>query len=298
MPRFDLNLMTAFVAIYEARSVTRAAERLALTQPTLSHALSRLRDTYSDHLFLRSRDGLIPTTLAEQLFERFSEALAGIDSTFEHGRRFDPAQSSRRFRLAMSDIGVLYFAPPLLRRFQETAPGIEIEILQTSDKVVEDLALGRLDVAVGNLPALATTTHSALLFRERYVCLMSADHPTIGNVMSLDEFVSGRHIMVSSPFSGHQLIDDALAERNVSRRIAARVPHFTVLPQLLAESDLLVILPSRVAGLYVRQGGLKALELPVAIPEFKVRVHWHLRHESSTAHRWLIDEIVATLGKL
>ncbi|HEY4065253.1 MAG TPA: LysR family transcriptional regulator [Burkholderiaceae bacterium] len=298
MRQLDLNLVRAFVAIYETRSVTQAAERLALTQPTVSYALARLREAYADRLFLRGKEGLVPTTLAEHLFERLSVSLAGIDGTFEERIRFDPGQSTRRFRLAMSDIGVLYFAAPLLRRFQETAPQIEIELLALSDSTGEDLVAGRLDVAVGNLSALLHSTQSAALFREHYVCLMSADHPVIGERMSLKEFIAGRHVMVASPFSGHRVIDQALAERNVSRRIVARVPHFTVLPQLLAQSDLLVILPSRVAGLYVAQGGLKMLPLPVRIPEFEVRVHWHVGRDASAAHRWLVQEIVETVGRL
>lgn len=298
MSRLDLNLVRAFVAIYETRSVTHAAERLALTQPTLSHSLSKLRDAYSDRLFLRGTDGLVPTTLAEQLFEKFSEALAGIEGTLEQRRQFEPIRSDRRFQLAMSDIGALYFAPPLLRRFQESAPHIEIEIMSVSKSTIEDLVAGRLDVAVGNLPSLATNTKSALLFTERYVCLMSEKNPSIGDSMTLDEFIGGRHVMVASPFSGHRLIDEALGNKGVSRKIVARIPHFTVLPQLLAQSDLLVILPSRVAELYVSQGGLKALELPVSIPEFEVRVHWHISRESSAAHKWFVKEIIDTLGKL
>lgn len=298
MSRLDLNLVRVFVAIYEARSVTQAAERLALTQPTLSYSLAKLRDAYADRLFLRGNSGLVPTTLAEQLYEKFSEALAGIEGTLQQRTRFDPERSTRRFRLAMSDIGVLYFAPPLLRRFQEAAPHIEIEIIPVSNATAEDLIVGRLDVAVGNLPALAASTHSALLFSERYVCLMSADHPAIGDAMTLDEFIAGRHIMVSSQFSGHRLIDEVLEQKGASRKIVARIPHFTVLPQLLAQSDLLVILPSRVAGLYVSQGGLKALELPVPIPHFEVRVHWHVGREPSAAHQWLLDEMVASLGGL
>jgi len=140
--------------------------------------------------------------------------------------------------------------------------------------------------------------HSALLFREHYVCLMSASHPTIGERMSLEAFSSARHVMVSSPRSGHFLIEEALAERGVNRNIVARVPQFTVLPQLLSQSDLLVLLPSRVANLYVLQGGLKALPLPLPMPDFQVRSHWHPRHEYSAAHRWLVEEIVQTLGRL
>ncbi|MET3915511.1 DNA-binding transcriptional LysR family regulator [Variovorax sp. OAS795] len=298
MSHLDLNLVRVFVAIYETRSVTQAAERLDVTQPTISYGLAKLRKMYADRLFMRSSDGLIATGLAEQLFERYRDALTTIESTLEQNTTFDPLRSTRRFRLAMSDIGVLYFVPPLLRRFQEAAPHIEIDIVQIPDALGEDLSVGRLDMAIGNIPVLASPMHSVLLFREHYVCLMSANHPTIGERMSLKEFSSARHVMVSSPRSGHFLIEEVLAERGINRNIVARVPQFTVLPQLLSQSDLLVLLPSRVASLYVLQGGLKSLPLPVPLPDFKVQAHWHARQEYSAAHRWLVDEIVQTLSKL
>lgn len=298
MSHLDLNLVRVFVAIHETRSVTQAAERLDVTQPTISYGLAKLRKVYADRLFTRGSDGLVPTTLADQLFQRYREALTTVEGTLELHTAFDPQRSTRRFRLAMSDIGVLYFVPPLLRKFQESAPRIEIDIVQMSDALGEDLSAGRLDMAIGNIPALASHMRSALLFREHYVCLMSASHPTIGQRMSLEEFSSARHVMVSSPRSGHFLIEEALAERGINRNIVARVPQFTVLPQLLSQSDLLVLLPSRVADLYVGQGGLKALALPVPLPDFQVQAHWHARHEYSAAHRWLVEEIVQTLGKL
>lgn len=298
MPGFDLNLLRAFVAIFETRSVTQAAQRLDVTQPSISHALAKLRGAYADRLFDRGPSGLVPTGTAEQLFERFSHALAAVDDTLAQRQAFDPRSSTRRFRLAMSDIGVLFFAPPLLRRFQEEAPKIATDITEVSDSVREDLQVGKLDLAIGNLPALTTNTRSATLFREHYVCLMSAAHPTIGSRMDLNAFASARHIMVTSKASGHHLMDQVLAQRSVTRNIVARVPQFTVLPQLLEQSDLIVMLPSRVADLYVAQGGLKSLELPVAIPEFDVRAHWHVRQESSAAHRWLVEEVVNTLSRL
>lgn len=298
MSHLDLNLVRVFVAIYETRSVTHAAERLDVTQSTVSYALAKLRKVYLDRLFSRGSDGLVPTGMAEQLFQRFREALTMVEGTLEQNASFDPLRSTRRFRLAMSDIGVLYFVPPLLGRFQEVAPRIEIEIAQISDTLGEELSTGRLDMAVGNIPSLGSPMHGALLFREHYVCLMSASHPSIGERMSLAAFSAARHVMVSSPRSGHFLIEDMLAERGINRNIVARVPQFTVLPQLLSQSDLLVLLPSRVADLYVRQGGLKALPLPLALPDFQVQAHWHARHEYSAAHRWLVDEIVRTLGKL
>jgi len=298
MSHLDLNLIRVFVAIYEARSVTLAAERLDVTQPTVSYGLAKLRHIYSDRLFLRAGLRLESTGLADQLFERFRDALTTIESTLEQSTAFDPANSRRRFRLSMSDIGVLFFAPPLLRRFQEAAPLIEIDIVQIADDVREDLAAGRLDLAIGLMPALMPHTQHSLLFQEHYVCLMSAVHPTIGDEMDLEAFASARHVMVSSPRSGHFIVEEALAQQGINRNIVARVPQFTVLPQLLAQSDLLVLLPSRVASLYAAQGGLKIMPIPVPVPAFEVRVHWQPKKEYGAAHKWLIEEIIRTLGTL
>jgi DNA-binding transcriptional LysR family regulator len=125
---------------------------------------------------------------------------------------------------------------------------------------------------------------------------MSADHPTIGQKLTLAKFVASRHIMVVTPTRGNQLIDEALAERKLTRKVVARVPHFMNLPDLLDRTDLLVLVPDRVAQMYVRQGGIKALPLPIAVPEFEVRVHWHVRNESSKAHQWLVEQVAAALG--
>jgi DNA-binding transcriptional LysR family regulator len=195
----------------------------------------------------------------------------------------------------MSDMGVLSFTRPLLRRFQACAPNIEIEIQKVDARVSEDLAVGRLDAVVGNLPMLAMAARSATLFVEHYVCLMAADHPTIGERLTLQEFIEGRHIVLSTPTPGNQLIEESLAESGVSRRIVARVPHFSGLADLLVQSDLLVVVPSRAAHLHADKGRLKALKLPMELPTFEVRVYWHARHDASPAHRWLIAEITTAL---
>jgi DNA-binding transcriptional LysR family regulator len=298
METLDLNLIKVFIAIYESRSVTLAAERFEVTQPTISYALSKLRTAYGDRLFIRHSKGLAPTPIAENLYRTFCDATKLIEATLEQRHLFDPLNSTHQFRLAMSDIGVLYFAPPLLTRFQSCAPRLEIEIVQTSDAISEGLRSGRTDVAIGNLPFLIGNTQSAHLFREHYVCLLSSDHPDIADEMTLSAFSNARHLMVVSPSSGHRLVDEILSQQGVVRRVVARVPQFTVLPRLIPNSDLLVILPSRVAALFVAQGGLKALPLPIEIPSFDVRVHWHIRQENGAAHKWLIREIVETLGAL
>ena len=291
----DLNLVRAFVAIYETRSVTKAAERLSVTQPALSHALSKLREHFGDRLFVRGAQGLTATSLADQLHTRLGMPLAEIERALAAGDSFDPVVSSRRFRIAMSDMGVLSFTRPLLQRFQARAPNVEIEISKVDGQVSQSLATGGLDAVVGNLPDLALVTHSTVLFREQYVCLMAADHPTIGERLSAEEFVQGRHIVLSTPTPGNQRIDEALKQQGMTRRVVARVPHFSGLTELLVQSDLLVVVPSRAAQLHVAQGKLKIIALPVEISGFEVRVYWHARNDTSEAHRWLINEVTAAL---
>lgn len=295
--RFDLNLVRAFIAIYETRSVTAAAGRLDLTQSTVSHALARLRVAYADRLFTRGALGLVPSALCERLYEQLHGALSNIESSLEqHG--FRPEDSTRRFRIAMSDIGALFFIPPLLRRFQQVAARLQIEFVELSGSLVSDLATGALDLAVGNLPDLHAQTREALLFRERYVCLVSADHPVTRTGLDLAAFSGGRHVMVTSPSSGHALVEGVLAQKGIQRNVVALVPQFSILPGVLQNSDLLVILPERIAREFSTYRRLVSLDLPVPVPGFDVRMHWHARSEGSRAHKWLRREVLETLREL
>ena len=296
--RLDLNLVRVFVAIHETRSVTLAADRLGITQPSVSHALAKLRVTYGDRLFTRAASGLVPTPLADQLAPPLRDALATVEATLDEARAFAPDRSTRQFRIAMSDIGALYFTPPLLKRLQERAPGMRVDIVQPSATLVDDLAAGAIDFAVGNLPELVATTRTTSLFQEHYVCLMSEDHPWIGASMSIEEFARARHVLVTSPSSGHVLVDGILAGQGIVRNVVARVPQFSVLPYLVAHTDLLVVLPSRVSRLFDSLGHLKTLALPVDIPTFEVRAHWHARQQDNPAHRWMRENMVETLRLL
>lgn len=295
--QLDLNLVRVFVAIYETGSASLAAHRLELTQPSISHALSRLRDHYNDHLFARHSSGLSPTKLSDQLFPRLREALTAIESTINESQVFDPQTTERQVRIAMSDIGALYFVPPLLHRLRKLAPKLQVEITQPSSEIAEQLSSGTMDLAVGNLPELLTKTRAETLFSERYVCMLAKEHPVISNTLSVSEFSAARHILVTSPWSGHALVDRILASQGIVRKIVARVPHFTSLPQIVASSDLLAVLPSRVAKIFAAQGGVNIFEIPVAIPHFEVRVHWHTRQQSSPINLWLREQI-ATLAEL
>ncbi|GAB1576144.1 LysR family transcriptional regulator [Bordetella petrii] len=298
--RLDLNLVRLMVAVFETGSVSLAAERLALTQPTVSYGLAKLRQSYGDALFVRDGRGMAPTPRAEQIYAAFQEALACIDSTQELAGPFVPASTTRRFRVAMSDIGGLCFLPPLMARLRRVAPQASLEVLQVPvDTLIEQLASGKADAAVGNLPMLHDKLRNQPLFREHYVCLMARGHPAAASgKLSLAAFLATPHVLVSSPFFAHQRMEETLRAQGVHRKIALRIPHFTILPGLIAQSDLMAILPSRVARVFESYGNLQSLPLPVAIPEFEVCVHTHAYHAAQPAVQWFAGQVVLALQDL
>ncbi len=298
MPQqLDVPLLRAFIAIYETGSVTAASDRLFVTQPSVSYALGKLREILNDPLFLRSGGAMTPTPRARDCYGLFGAALIQIENALEQSKSFDPAGSTRRLRIALSDIGELIFLPPIFRLLQARAPRIELEVVQVpQEEVAGWLATGRIDVAVGYLPAIRDRTHHAHLFYERYVCLMRKDHPQAGERLSLDEFISLRHAHVESRISAHQLVEIALQEAGVRRSVALQVPHFTVLPLLLSTTDLVAIVPSRVATLFQTFAPLQSMDLPVPMQGIEVRVHWDRRHDLTDAQQWFVSLIQESLG--
>lgn len=258
----DLNLIRTFVAIYETKSVSAAAKRLSITQPSVSYSLTRLRDLLHDPLFTRTRDGMVPTFNATQLFNAFKQSLDSIEAAIAATRKFDPTRSERSFRLALSDLGELHFLPHLLREFQSVAPSIGLEVVQIdSESIAQWLQTGYVDAAVGNLQFVGGQVRKSALFSESYSCLLSASHPAIGDSLSLEDYVAASHVVVA-PFTGHHLVEDVMSEMGLSRKIVLRVPHFTSLFSAIASTDLLLTLPTRIASAFAEEGRLRVLPLP------------------------------------
>jgi DNA-binding transcriptional LysR family regulator len=289
----DLNLLRAFDAVLQDKSVTAAAARLGLTQPAVSNALARLRALFNDRLFVRTPAGMDATPFARELGEPVRQALALLDSALAHGPGFDPATSSRVFRFYMSDIGQVEFLPPLVERVQRVAPGVRLEAAALEVEDIGDaLAAGTLDLAMGFLPGLGPPARRRHLFRDPYVCLMRIDHPTIERKLTRRKFLDASHALVPYRGGGHRVIEEALERAGVARRIALRVAHFTVVPMVLERTDLLLILPSRVARVFERRGKLKSLPVPVPIPPADVGVHWHERYDGDPGNRWLREQLI------
>lgn len=289
----DLNLLRVFDAVLRERGVTPAAVRLGLTQPAVSNALARLRALFGDALFVRTPAGMDATPFARGVAEPVRQALALLESALAHGPGFEPATSTRAFRFYMSDLGQIEFLPPLVERVQRVAPGVRLEAVAFDLEHIGDaLGSGALDLAVGFLPALGPPVERHALFRDPYVCLMRADHPRIGKTLTRKKFVEASHALVTYRGGGHRVIEEALERAGVARRIALRVPHFTVVPMVLERTDLILMLPARVARVYERRGNFKSLPPPVPMPVAEVAVHWHERFEADPGNRWLRDQVI------
>jgi DNA-binding transcriptional LysR family regulator len=290
----DLNLLRVFDAVLAERGVTPAAVRLGLTQPAVSNALARLRGVFGDALFVRTPAGMDATPFARELAEPVRQALALLDAALAHGPGFDPASSTRAFRFYMSDLGQIEFLPPLVERAHRAAPGVRFEAVALDVEDIDSaLAAGTLDLAVGFLPGLGPPVRRRRLFRDPYVCLMRKDHPI--QALTKKKFVEASHALVSYR-GGHHVIEEALERAGLARRIALRVPHFTVVPMVLEKSDLILTLPARVARVFERRGHFKSLPPPVPIPPADVAVHWHERFEADPGNRWLRELVIELLS--
>ena len=284
----DLNLLRAFDAVLREGSVTAAGERLDLSQPAMSNALSRLRRLLDDPLFVRTPSGMRPTPFAQRLAAPVRQALDLIQTTLAQQAAFDPRTSQRSFRLQLSDVGEIVFLPALLERLEREAPGVRIDTGQLpQDEVSEALAAGEIDLAVGFLPGLSAGVASKRLFRDRYVCAVRADHPRIGSRITLAQFLAASHVLVSARGSAHEIVEQTLRNKGLARRIALRVPHFTVIPMILARTDHMVIVPEGLTRAIARFGRFKSLKPPVDIPALDVKVHWHERFGRDPGIAWL-----------
>lgn len=299
----DLNLLRVFQAIADERSLTLAGDRLHLSQPAVSYALRRLRQIFDDPLFIRTKDGMQPTPSALELAKPISRALQAVQDALSYAEQFNPAVSTRMFRVSMTDAGEMFFLPPVCEHMHAHAPNARLHVSQVPSGAIEEaLRTGQLDFAIGNLPALKASTSHTLLFEEHYVCLTRkrAQLPE-GAQLDMDAFLALSHVMIQSAESSHHQLEDTFRSRGVHRKIALDIPHFSVLPRILARSDLAVTLPLRIARLFNEGGEFAMYELPLALPPAEVTLHWHPDFENDAGHRWLrevITDRVREYGRL
>jgi DNA-binding transcriptional LysR family regulator len=290
--KIDLNLLLVFGVLYRTRNATRAAESLHLTQPSVSNALKRLRSLLGDVLFVKSADGMQPTPRADAIAALIDEGFASLHLALQAGRAFDPATSTRTFRLYMSDVGQAIFIPTLVARLRETAPGIRIVTAGPSlDMAQQMMKLGQIDLAVGLFSGLNADFHQQRLFLETYVALVRKDHPTIGARLSEKQFFAADHV-IYTPTSGSHLrvearIDELCKQHGHERRVALQLGHSSGLAAIVSTTDLVACVPKTLSRVLASSRDVRAVELPFEIEPLEIAQFWHERYQRDEAHHWL-----------
>lgn len=289
----DLNLLVVLDALLHERHLTRAAARLPMSQPAVSHALARLRTLLGDPLFHRTRGGLRPTPHALALEAPLRDVLAQVRRLLA-GAVFEPAASRRTFRLAMSDYGASVVLPPLVRRLRAQAPGIDLEISYTSrGGMIAGVADGQLDLALAVFGETPADIRRAVLFQEPFVCVMDA--AGMAGPLTLDDYLARPHVLVAASQdqrSGE--VDAALARLGRARRVALRLPHWTAAPAVVAGTDLVLTVAQRTV--MPTPPGLAVQPVPFPIAPLGFEMIWHERTDGDAGLRWLRESLAALMG--
>src|SRR5262245_12918032 len=242
----DLNLLVVFDTVMAERSVTNAAERLRLTQPAVSHALSRLRALFKDPLFVRTPSGLEPTPAAAWLGGRIGAVLNDIDVILTGNEEFQPAQSTRQFTIGMSDYAAFVHLPELTRRLQAGAPTVHLVVRNTSRaQGIGMLDEGEVELIVGNFPKPPNRIERELLFKEGFVCACRNGHPALGRRLDFSAYLAQSHLNVSLRGDQTGYVDEVLARKGQRRRVVLTAGHFLTAPWIVASTDLVAPEPAR-----------------------------------------------------
>jgi DNA-binding transcriptional LysR family regulator len=287
--RLDLNLLVVFHNLLLLKRVSAVANTLGMSQPAVSSALGRLRASLGDELFLRTQGGMEPTPYALHLAEPVALALDGLQQAFNVRGAFDPAKSSRSFTIAMTDVGEMYFLPILVDKLSAVAPGVTLQIVSvTQPTLKEDMATGRIDLAMGLLPQLQAGFYQQALFHQKYICLMRLAHPLSSKSKpSLAAFTEAEHVRVVAAGTGHGRVDLALEKKKLHRKFRLTVSHYVALGDILKHSDLVATVPERFADRILKPFDLVKRDLPIEVDQSAIHQFWHGRLHRDPGHQWL-----------
>ncbi len=286
---FDLNLLLTFDCLMEEKTITKAAERLQVSQPTVSVSLNKLRTALGDELFVRSAGTMQPTARAMDLRDPVRRIIEAIRSDVLEYADFDPIGYRGTFTLSLSDIGEMEFIPKLLKAFQTAAPNATMQsVVADPYHLSSALDAGEIDLAMGYFPDLtASGFKQQLLFMHPFACVARKNHPEIAGRITMEQFLNATHVVVVQPGRKQDLFERALAEQGIARRVALKVPHFISVPYLIAETDLIATVPRPLATTFAVTCDLQVLEPPMDSPLIEVKQVWHRRFDRSPRLIWL-----------
>lgn len=299
MNRLNLNLLRALVVMLEERHVTRAANRLHLTQSAMSRQLSQLRDHFADPLLIREGNDYLLTAKAQTLLPKIQTILAEVDE-LNDSQAFVPAECQREFRIASTDHVAQFIFPTLLKRLREEAPGIDIRFDMWRPEWLSRLGQLPLDFASTTTRDLPENVSGIYIGRDKPVCLMAKNHPLLTRgsrqEVGLTALLNYAFLRLNSGGDKDSFFDQALAKEGLARRIQFEVPFFSAAFEVLASSELLMVLPQHLAENALRHFPLAYITLPLQeVPENEYYLCWHALHEQDPAHSWLRELIAEHL---
>jgi DNA-binding transcriptional LysR family regulator len=292
--RLDLNLLVTLDVLLSEHNVTRAAQRLNFSQPSVSVHLAKLRDIFGDPLLLPGPRGMRPTARGEELRAPLRDALEALGRAVSPASPFDPSQARQTWRVAASDYGESTILLPALASLRTAAPDTRLAVLELAPtRIAQQSEQGQIDLAFHTTDGAPEGLRRRPLFEERYVLTGRAGHPRLKRRPTLAQFCALEHVVVSPDGGGFRgITDDTLAEAGLTRRVALSVPHFLFVISALAGSDMVAMLPERLVR---GNGALRMVEPPLAVPGYEMAMLWHERSHRDPAHQWLREHIAAAV---
>lgn len=293
MTNIDLKLLAVINELHRTRSVSQAAQNLDLSQSAISMSLAKLREHFRDPLFVRTSAGMEPTPHATELINILKKAEDLLQMALEHHVVFEPAVSDRTFHLSSRDIGQVRLLPPLMKRLNEIAPSVRIDLRSISENTPRLLESGEVDLAVGFIAPMGAGFCQQTLFTERYVCVARVGHLRIGKNLTLEQYQHEAHLQLTTSGTGHGMVEKAVEAQGIRRKIGLRVPSLLGVDSIIANTDFLMLLPEQMGLIMAKSGAIKVLQLPFEAPTYKVMQHWHERYSGDPANKWLRGVVAA-----
>ncbi len=283
----DIKQLKIFEAIYRSGNLSRVAEEFDTSQPAISISLAKLRESFDDRLFVRTSVGMQPTPYAISVMPLVSDALKLLRFATSNNLKFNPSESQREFRIALTDTGQIVVVPRLLAAIKGVAPGVTVRVSTISERTGAELEAGSIDIALAVMPSLVTGICQQRLFKESFACLVSQEHPRVKESLDLVQFMSESHVSIHSSGSGQSVIENYLGEAHASRKVALHLPNFLSLPSLIRDTDLVATLPRRPAEIMAKGSSLRIVEPPTGFPNYIVCQLWHERYSRDPGNIWM-----------
>jgi len=293
--RLDLNLLVVLDALLGEQNITRAGEKVYLSQPATSGALARLREFFGDDLLVQVGRKMVLTPLGESLVKPVRSILLQVQATIERRPEFDPAQSDRKFIFVMSDYTATVLMPNVVRAASQVAPGVSFELLAPTDAPIEELDHGNADFILLPRNFLSTQHPSCPVFEEDFVCVCCRDNPLVGEALSLEQYLAMGHVMVRFGTRRQPSVDTWLTDRlGIERRAEVVITNFSAVPQYVLGTRRLATMHRRLATLWASYLPLRILPAPLEIPSMGWGLQWHQYRDLDPGTAWMRELIQTT----